>query len=144
MKTTLHNIDLKLTPASAILKGLEWYSDEPYSKDKKEYQIYFVNCEVDLGAKLGLPKEQRLEDGFVGLYKKARNIKLPKIHWDLNPENASQQNLVWVSDTIMDPEAPDEANKEFSDLEKKGYKFGMPSDPKTTRNCFVGKYKPLD
>ena len=68
-------------------------------------------------------------------------IKLPNVNWGLKPENAQQQNLIWVGDYIMDPEAPDMVNEGFLEMEKDGYKFGEPANINTIQNNFVGVYK---
>jgi len=43
----------------------------------------------------------------------------------------------------LDPEAPDEVNREYFEIEKEGYKFGEPANVNTKVNNFVGIYKPI-
>lgn len=72
-----------------------------------------------------------------------RNL-IPNVDMGLNPENADSRGLIWVGDSIIDPEAPIEVNKEFFELEKEGYKFGEPANVNTIENNFVGIYKPIN
>lgn len=143
MRIDIKITDLTLTPASAPDRGLEWRSDELYGPKATPQQNFGINAEIEQGALIGLPKFEKSEDGYVGLYHKARTIKLPKVDWDLTPENARDKGLVWVGDSIMDPEAPDEANEEFVEMVEKGYKFGEPANVNTIVNNFVGVYKSI-
>lgn len=120
-------INEDLTPDSAREFGLEWTEDK-------------LKEEVSVGENkfYGVPKN--LNDLYVGTYQKAH---LPFVDMTLNPVNAGERGLVWTSDGVMDQEAPIEANKEFFELEKEGYKFGEPANVNTTENNFVGIYKPI-
>lgn len=62
---------------------------------------------------------------------------IAEVDWDLKPENANERELIWIGDFIMDPEAPDEANEEFIEMNEKGYKFGEPANVNTIVNNFV-------
>lgn len=141
MKIEIKTVDLTLTPTSVPNRGLEWRSDELYGPKASPQQNFGINTEIDQGAAIGVPKFEKFEDGYVGLYKKVRTIKLPEIDWNLTPENAKNRGLVWVNDSIMDPEAPDEPNEEFVEMDAEGYKFGEPANVNTIVNNFVGVYK---
>ncbi len=143
MNIEIHEVDPTLTATSAGDRGFEWYSDELYGQNATQQQNFGINTEVEQGALIGMPKFEKKEDGYVGLYKKARTINLPKVDWSLNPENANNAGFVWTGDYIMDPEAPDEANEEFVEMMAKGYKFGEPANVNTIVNGFVGVYKPV-
>lgn len=143
MLTEVKTVDLTLTPASAPDRGLEWRSDELYGANATDQKNFGINVEIEQGDLIGLPKFESPEDGYVGLYQKAKTIKLPEVDWNLTPENAKDRGLVWVSDSIMDPEAPDNANEEFVEMEAEGYKFGEPANVNTIVNNFVGVYKSI-
>ncbi len=143
MKIEINKIDLTLTPTNSQGRSLEWRSDELYGPKATPQQNFGINAEIKQGALIGMPKFESPENGYVGLYQKARIIKLPKVDWDLKPENAKNRGLIWISDSIMDPEAPDEANEEFLEMEADGYKFGEPANVNTITNNFVGVYKPI-
>lgn len=143
MNIEIRKIDSSLTPETALERGLEWYADELYGEKTPEKNNFGINAEVDIGNVIGMPRFEKTEDGYVGLYQELRTIKLPEVDWNLNPENAGERGLIWTGDCIMDPEAPDEANEEFVELSVKGYKFGEPANVNTIGNNFVGVYKPM-
>ena len=120
-------INEDLTPDSAREFGLEWVEDKIREKVDEDKNAFYGN-----------PKNENVL--FIGIYQKAY---LPFVDITLNPVNADERGLVWTSDGVMDPEAPIEANKEFFELEKEGYKFGEPANVNTTENNFVGIYKPI-
>lgn len=116
-----------LTSDSAREFGLEWAEDKLKEEISAEENKFY-----------GVPKN--LNDLCVGIYQK---VYLPFVDMTLNPANAYERKLMWTSDGIMDPEAPAEANKEFLELEKEGYKFGEPANVNAIENNFVGIYKPI-
>ncbi len=134
-------IDEKLTPENSSKKKQKWFRDEEYSENSKASQIYFLECEVDRGIKLGKPKNGL--DEFIGLYEESLNISLPEIDYSLTPVNAKKKGFVWVGDSIIDPEAPDIANLEFVNLYKDGYRFGEPASLNSITHGAVGIFEPL-
>lgn len=72
--------------------------------------------------------------------KEVNNIYIDRY---LNPENCREKGLEWEYDTIYDPQAPKEANEEFTELIKQGWKLGKPASRKLEKNDGVGLYKPI-
>jgi hypothetical protein len=62
---------------------------------------------------------------------------------NLTPENCQEKGYQWQQDTIYDPEAPKEVNKEFIELINKGWKLGRSASIELEKNNGVGLYKPL-
>jgi hypothetical protein len=65
------------------------------------------------------------------------------VDYGLTPENCAAKGFVWFKDDLYDPEAPHEANSEFEELMRKGWKLGEPGNKSTIQNGGVGLYKPL-
>jgi hypothetical protein len=65
------------------------------------------------------------------------------INGNLTPENCKEKGFEWQRDSIYDPEAPSEANKEFIELMIKGWKLGQPASKELKKNGGIGIYKPI-
>jgi hypothetical protein len=61
----------------------------------------------------------------------------------LTPDNCEEKGFQWRQDVIYDPDAPEEANQEFVELAKKGWKLGKSASIELAKNGGVGLYKPL-
>lgn len=66
-----------------------------------------------------------------------------EVDTSLTPENCEEKGYEYWSDSIYDPEAPDEANQEFVELVKKGWKLGRMASRELEKNGGIGIYKPL-
>lgn len=101
------DINPDLTPETAGTFLLVWSKDVGADSlvDNTDTNLFF-----------GHPKNS--QENFVGIYIKK---KLLEIDWTLNPENAKSRGCEWTGDSIYDPEAPEEANKEFVELTKRLY-----------------------
>ena len=61
----------------------------------------------------------------------------------LNPENCGEKGFEWWRDAIYDPQAPEEANEEFVELIRKGWKLGRSASRTLEYIGSVGLYKPV-
>jgi hypothetical protein len=66
-----------------------------------------------------------------------------QVNKNLNPENCQVLGFKWQYDTIYDPEAPQEANKEFTELLNQGWELGKSASRELEKNGGVGLYKPI-
>ncbi len=71
-------------------------------------------------------------------------MKKLQVDYTLRVNNCSRRNLVWVKDTIYDPNASELVNQELFLLDQKGYKLGMPAIISLAQNHAVGLYRPIN